>query len=83
MKNFIAALIMFCVFACSQSYAGDCANGSCSVNRFARKTVSVTRNVLRVPVVVGRNIVVTTRDVIRNQPIRNRVVNRSTVVVQE
>ena len=83
MKNFIVALVMLLVFSASASFAGECAGGSCSLNRVARRAVTVTREVVRVPVVVGRNVVVRTRDVLRSQPIRGRIVNRSTTVVNQ
>lgn len=83
MKNFIIALIVACSCLMTNSYAGECANGSCLLNKVARKTVSVSRSVVRVPVIVSKNVVVATRDVLKNQPIRNRILNRSRTVVNQ
>jgi hypothetical protein len=53
MKNFIVALMV--VFGMSSlSFGGDCANGVCSL---PRKTVSVTKNIVRETVVLPRRVV--------------------------
>lgn len=83
MKNFIIALIVLCICLASNTYAGECANGSCVANKAARKTISVTRNVVRVPVVVGQNTIITTRDIIKSQPVRSRILNRSTTIINQ
>jgi len=53
MKNFIVALMI--VFGMSSlSFGGDCANGICSL---PRKTVTVTKNVVRETVTLPRRVV--------------------------
>lgn len=71
MKNILMVLMLLGTFA-GYSYAGECAGGSCTVlNRPVRKVLVVTKNVVVAPVNV-------TREVIKYQPVRRRLVSRST-----
>jgi hypothetical protein len=71
MKNILMALMLLGSFA-TYGYAGECSNGSCTVlNRPVRKVLVVTRNVIAAPVNV-------TREVVKYQSLRRRLVNRTT-----
>jgi hypothetical protein len=75
MKNILMALMLLGLLV-SNSYAGECANGSCSVlSRPVRKAVVITRNIVTTPAVVAREF---SREVVKNQPVRRRLVRRST-----
>ena len=96
MKNFIIALMFFIGLSSYSSFAGECANGVCYATvRPVRKIVNVTREVVVAPVRVVANVVVprtvyesvssdccgnTTKEVVKYQPLRRRLVNRSTTV---
>lgn len=54
MKNFIIALMLVVGFS-GFSMAGDCVNGSCSVQ--PRRVVTVTKNVVRETVRLPRRVV--------------------------
>lgn len=95
MKN-IALLFMFILGMVNFSYAGECANGVCVAPvRPVRKIVNVTREVIVAPVRVVATAVAprtvcenvtsdccgnTTKEVVKYQPVRRRLVNRTTSV---
>lgn len=100
MKNFIIAL-MIVVGIVGTSYAGDCANGTCTAPsiRPVRKVVNVTKNIVVAPVRAVAAVVTpstccdvvatdscncgcnaTTKQVVKYQPLRRRLVNRTTNV---
>jgi hypothetical protein len=112
MKNAIIALVLVFGFV-SSSYAGDCANGICTVAvRPVRKVVNITKEIVVAPVrAVGvvvaapvRAVTViaapksctetvasvdacncgstSTKEVVKYQPLRRRLVNRSTSVTR-
>jgi hypothetical protein len=59
MKNVL--LLIALMFVGSVSYAGECANGSCRVLR--SRAVTVTKEIVQVPVAVTRRTVEATRNV--------------------
>jgi hypothetical protein len=72
MKNVIAACVLV-LGVCNLSVAGECFNGLCKP---VRKVVNITKEVVVAPV----NIVAdTTRNIVKYQPIRRRLVNSTTV----
>ena len=87
MKNIILALIVFVGFAGSFLMAGECANGICVAQvRPVRKVVNITKEIIVAPV---RSVVTVAtpgssstskKEVVKYQPLRRRLVNRSTTV---
>jgi hypothetical protein len=70
MKIILMTLMIVGAFT-SYGYAGDCGNGLCTVlSRPVRKVLIVTKDVVVAPINV-------TREVIKYQPLRRRLVNRS------
>jgi hypothetical protein len=72
MKNFIFAMIATFIFTGS-SFGGECLNGVCHLRS---RTVSVTKEIVNVPVVVTKKVVDTTRNV------GKRTVNRVRNIVR-
>lgn len=71
MKN-ILMICMLLLSCATVSYGGECVNGSCKpLHRPVRKVLVVTKNVIAAPVN-------TTREVVKYQPVRRRLVHRST-----
>ena len=66
MKNFIAGL-MIALMSVTSIYAGECSTGSCSVVRLPRRIVTLSKEVVQVPVEV------TTRSVTRIRKLGRRV----------
>lgn len=91
MKNFVVATLFVLGFA-GISTAGDCANGVCSAPvRPVRKVVEITKNVVVAPVrLATRNNCScettstvcenTSKEVCKYQPLRRRLVHRTTNV---
>lgn len=95
MKNFIFAMLFILGFA-GYSFAGECASGVCSAPvRPVRKIVNISKEIVVAPVRVVANIAAprtvcesvtsdccgnTTKEVVKYQPLRRRLVNRSTTV---
>jgi len=71
MKNVILMIALATV--CSTGYAGECADGSCSLRS---RAVNVTREIVAVPVAVTRRTVEATRNVGRRTVARVRSVVR-------
>lgn len=94
MKNvIIAAMLVFGMYGFSS--AGECAGGTCFAPlRPVRKVVNVTKEIIVAPVRIVANVTAprtvcesvatscgsTTREVVKYQPLRRRLVNRSTTV---
>lgn len=72
MKNFIFAMVATFILT-STSFGGECLNGTCNLRS---RTVNVTKEVIRVPVVVTSKVVETTRNV------GKRTVNRVRNIVR-
>jgi len=51
MKNCIAGL-MIALFTLTSTYGGECASGSCSVTRLPRRIITLSKEVVSVPVEV-------------------------------
>lgn len=95
MKNIIYTLMIVLGFS-SFAYSGECSSGVCSAPaRPVRKIVNVTKEIVVAPVRVVTNVVAprtvcesvatdccgnTTKEVVKYQPLRRRLVNRSTTV---
>lgn len=76
MKNLIASCVLL-LGVCNISFAGECLNGSCSVVvKPVRKVVNVTREVIVAPLSVVAD---TTKNVVKYQPLRRRLVNSTTI----
>lgn len=75
MKNVIM-IVMLMLSTVSYSYGGECASGACSVPRLPRRVVSLTTEVVNVPVAV------TTRTVNRVRRFGRRVVCGPTVTCE-
>ena len=71
MKNFILMIAIATV--CSTGFAGECANGSCTLRS---RAVNVTREVVNIPVTVTRRTVQATRNLGRKTVNRVRDVVR-------
>lgn len=65
--------IVFLTVCTSSIYAGECANGNCNLRS---RTVSVTKEIVNVPVTVTRRTVQATRNV------GSKVINRCRSVVR-
>ena len=66
-------LVLLLIVAGSSVYAGECANGSCTLRS---RSVNVTREIVNVPVTVTRRTVQATRNV------GSKAVNRCRSVVR-
>jgi hypothetical protein len=71
MKNFI--LMIAIATACSTTFAGECANGTCTLRN---RVVNVTREIVSVPVQVTKRTVEATRNFGRRSVARVRSVVR-------
>ena len=96
MKNSVIALLFFIGFGSYSSFAGECAGGVCSAPiRPVRKIVNISREIVVAPVravavvtaprTVCENVTTDacgncTKEVVKYQPLRRRLVNRSTTV---
>lgn len=93
MKNYL--IMFFLLFTPSFIYAGDCINGKCGLSNRnktinARPTISVTRHLTRNhtyirPYVIsniGRNLVITTREIIKDGRSFNRITDRRHILVK-
>ena len=75
MKNFVIA-IMLVLGTIGSSYGGECVNNSCNCGLLRSRIVSVTQEVISVPVVVTRKTVETTRNIGRKTVNRFRSIVR-------
>lgn len=96
MKNIILALILFVGFSSTLSFAGDCANGTCfaPVRKVVNVTKNIVVAPVRAAVVLATpntctKTVVTdccgatvsrSREVCKYQPLRRRLLHRTTTV---
>lgn len=96
MKNFIIALMLLIGFGTYSSFAGECSNGICTATvRPVRKIVNISKEIVVAPVravavvatprTVCKNVATdccgnSTKEVVKYQPLRRRLVNRSTTV---
>lgn len=93
MKNIILALLLVFGFA-GLSYAGDCSNGLCRAPAQAvRRAVTITKDIVVAPVRIVAGVVANnsccacgcssfTKEVVRYQPLRRRLVNRNVNVTR-